>query len=103
MSDDSAESLEFDADVVDSFLDSEPGRGVLRAEYPHNQSATAAFWDPRGRGIVSTSYDNTLRREFSRHSVNTFLTNQSVSMGCGSSKAEGRRSAFVPAVQPDQP
>jgi hypothetical protein len=55
-------TLDFDLDVVDKFLESAKGKGTLRGEYEHGKSASSAFWDPRGRQIVSTSYDDTLRR-----------------------------------------
>ena len=50
-------TLDFDVDV-----ESAKGKGTLRGEYEHGKSASSAFWDPRGRQIVSTSYDDTLRR-----------------------------------------
>ena len=50
-------TLDFDVDV-----ESAKGKGALRGEYEHGKSASSAFWDPRGRQIVSTSYDDTLRR-----------------------------------------
>lgn len=37
------------------------GTTTLRAECKHDKSVTAAYWDPRGRSIVSTSYDDILR------------------------------------------
>ncbi|KXN86877.1 hypothetical protein AN958_09472, partial [Leucoagaricus sp. SymC.cos] len=40
-------------------LDTLPG--LLRGEFPHDKSCSSAYWDPRGRQIVSTSYDDTLR------------------------------------------
>jgi len=43
-------------------MESAKGKGTLRGEYEHEKSASSAFWDPRGRQIVSTSYDDTLRR-----------------------------------------
>ena len=55
-------TLDFDLDVVDNFVESAKGKGTLRGEYEHQKSASSAFWDPRGRQIVSTSYDDTLRR-----------------------------------------
>ena len=57
-------TLDFDFDVVEKFVESAKGRGTLRGEYEHGKSASSAFWDPRGRQIVSTSYDDTLRRTF---------------------------------------
>ena len=50
-------TLDFDLDV-----ESAKDNGTLRGEYEHEKSASSAFWDPRGRQIVSTSYDDTLRR-----------------------------------------
>jgi len=34
---------------------------LLRAEWAHKKSVSSAYWDPRGRSIVSTSYDDTVR------------------------------------------
>lgn len=53
--------LDFEADIVNSYASSESGKGLLRGDYPHNKSVSSAYWDPRGRQIVSTSYDDTLR------------------------------------------
>jgi len=36
---------------------------MLRAEWTHTKSVSSAYWDPRGRSIVSTSYDDTIRCE----------------------------------------
>lgn len=55
-------TLDFDSDIVENFVESVTGKGTLRGEYEHGKSASSAFWDPRGRQIVSTSYDDTLRR-----------------------------------------
>lgn len=35
----------------------------MRAEWAHKKSVSSAYWDPRGKSIVSTSYDDTIRRE----------------------------------------
>lgn len=56
--------LDFDLDIVEKFIESAKGKGTLRGEYEHGKSVSSAFWDPRGRQIVSTSYDDTLRRMF---------------------------------------
>ncbi|KAF8478549.1 WD40 repeat-like protein [Russula ochroleuca] len=37
------------------------GTTTLRAECRHDKSVTSAYWDPRGRSIVSTCYDDALR------------------------------------------
>lgn len=57
-------TLDFDFDAVENFVQSAKGNGTLRGEYEHKKSASSAFWDPRGHQIVSTSYDDTLRRTF---------------------------------------
>lgn len=53
--------FEADFDTVQEFIKSKPGRGSILAQYAHGQSASSAYWDPSGRHIVSTSYDNFLR------------------------------------------
>ncbi|EJU05588.1 WD40 repeat-like protein [Dacryopinax primogenitus] len=37
------------------------GYGLLKAQFEHRASASSAYWDPSGRKIVSTSYDDHLR------------------------------------------
>ena len=54
-------TLEFDTEVVSKFMESKQGEGCLRGEWRHDKSASSAYWDPRGRQIVSTSYDDTIR------------------------------------------
>lgn len=56
--------LQFDTSRIQKYLASKKGKTCLRAEWRHGKSVSAAFWDPRGRSIVSTSYDNTLKREY---------------------------------------
>jgi len=56
-----ASNLDFEAGIVNEFASSASGKGLFRAEYPHNKSVSSAYWDPRGRQIVSTSYDDRLR------------------------------------------
>ncbi len=53
--------LELGLGGVDEFKASKGGTATLRAECKHDKSVTSAYWDPRGRAIVSTSYDDTLR------------------------------------------
>ena len=55
------ESIEFD--IVEKYKKSSKGKGILLADWEHKRSVTAAYWDPRGRSVVSTCYDDTLRRE----------------------------------------
>ncbi|KAL7418571.1 hypothetical protein Q5752_007029 [Cryptotrichosporon argae] len=37
------------------------GKGLMRAAYQHGKSCSAAYWDPWGRRILTTSYDDKLR------------------------------------------
>ena len=60
----SASTIDFHAETLTSYMESKKGSGTMRGEYQHNKSATAAYWDPRGRQIVSTSYDDRLRCKF---------------------------------------
>lgn len=53
----------FDNETMENYISSPKGKRTLIAEWPHNKSVSAAFWDPRGRNIVSTSYDDNLRSE----------------------------------------
>ena len=39
------------------------GDGIMRASYVHGKSCTSAYWDPWGRRILTTSYDDKLRSE----------------------------------------
>ncbi|VDB83034.1 unnamed protein product [Peniophora sp. CBMAI 1063] len=55
------DSLDFDAEKVAEFSKSKPGKAMQRGEFEHGKSVSSAYWDPRGRSIVSTSYDDTLR------------------------------------------
>lgn len=67
---------DFDQDVVNEYIESPKGKGCLRAEWRHGKSVSAAYWDPRGRSIVSTSYDDLLRSPFCRscHESSSILT-----------------------------
>ncbi|KAJ3989377.1 WD40-repeat-containing domain protein [Lentinula detonsa] len=56
-----ASTTEFDSEIVSRFRDSKEGAGCLRGEWRHDRSVSSAYWDPRGRGIVSTSYDDAIR------------------------------------------
>ncbi|KAF9013865.1 WD40-repeat-containing domain protein [Cyathus striatus] len=56
-----SQPIEFDTEVVSQYLETPKGQGCLRGEFKHDKSASSAYWDPRGRQIVSTSYDDTLR------------------------------------------
>ncbi|PFH54309.1 hypothetical protein AMATHDRAFT_72815 [Amanita thiersii Skay4041] len=53
--------IEFSNEIVADFLQSKQGKSCVRAEWRHDKSVSSAYWDPRGRQIISTSYDDTLR------------------------------------------
>jgi hypothetical protein len=53
--------VEYSRDVVTKFADSKKGLGLLRGDWVYEKSCSSAYWDPRGRQIVSTSYDDTVR------------------------------------------
>ncbi|KAF9564603.1 WD40 repeat-like protein [Agrocybe pediades] len=62
LEDDSAtQTLDFGGSIVNEHLDSKKGKGGFRGEWKHDKSASSAYWDPRGRQIVSTSYDDAIR------------------------------------------
>ncbi|CAK9780454.1 unnamed protein product [Cutaneotrichosporon oleaginosum] len=46
---------------VESYMQGTKGKGLLRASYEHGKSCSAAYWDPTGRRILTTSYDDKLR------------------------------------------
>jgi hypothetical protein len=46
---------------VSNYQSSAKGKGLLRASYQHGKSCSAAYWDPWGRRILTTSYDDKLR------------------------------------------
>ncbi|KAF7323023.1 DNA damage-binding protein CMR1 [Mycena chlorophos] len=52
---------EADAETVAEYVKSKRGQGTLRAEWTHDKSVSSAYWDPRGRHVVSTSYDDAVR------------------------------------------
>lgn len=59
----------YEPDQMQKFISSPFGKDTLLAEWPHSKSVSAAYWDPRGRSIVSTSYDDNLRSTFSPFSL----------------------------------
>lgn len=74
-------TLDFEADIVNHYASGDSGKGLFRAEHPHNKSVSSAYWDPRGRQIVSTSYDDTLRRKLLASFRDHQVLNVSLSMG----------------------
>ena len=53
--------IEIDGEAIEKLLGSKSGQATMRATWQHNKSVSSAYWDPRGRSIVSTSYDDTIR------------------------------------------
>ena len=58
-----ADAFEISNETIEKYASSKSGKGLLRAEWRHHKSVSSANWDPRGRSILSTSYDDTLRCE----------------------------------------
>lgn len=52
-------------DRIVSYMQGPKGKGLLRASFQHGKSCSSAYWDPTGRRILSTSYDDKLRSESS--------------------------------------
>ncbi|EJF66005.1 WD40 repeat-like protein [Dichomitus squalens] len=52
---------EVDAEAIDKLMATKRGQSTVRARWAHGKSVSSAYWDPRGRSIVSTSYDDTIR------------------------------------------
>lgn len=69
--DNTASPLEFDNGTIAKFLASKNGQGCLRGEWMHGKSASSAYWDSRGRSVVSTSYDDVLRSKSLLHQAGT--------------------------------
>ncbi|KAH9901093.1 WD40 repeat-like protein [Cubamyces lactineus] len=52
---------EVDSEIIEKLLATKKGQSTVRAGWIHGKSVSSAYWDPRGRSIVSTSYDDTIR------------------------------------------
>ncbi|ODN81496.1 hypothetical protein L202_01918 [Cryptococcus amylolentus CBS 6039] len=50
-----------DYDAVSTFMGTKPGKGLMRGKWQHGKSCSSAYWDPWGRRLLTTSYDDTLR------------------------------------------
>jgi hypothetical protein len=53
--------LELDLQDVEKLDKPKGGRATLRADCKHDNAVTSADWDPRGRSIASTCYDDAVR------------------------------------------
>ncbi|ADV24174.1 Conserved hypothetical protein [Cryptococcus gattii WM276] len=54
-------TVESDYHTVTSYLGSAKGKHLMRAKWQHGKSCSSAYWDPWGRRILTTSYDDNLR------------------------------------------
>lgn len=52
-----------------SYREGVKGKGLLRASFEHGKSCSAAYWDPWGRRILTTSYDDRLRSRCTEHRI----------------------------------
>jgi hypothetical protein len=48
---------------VFAHMETKKGKGLLRGSWLHGKSCSAAYWDPWGRRVLTTSYDDRLRGE----------------------------------------
>lgn len=88
----SVDPTDVEGEAVDNFLGSKEGQTCLRGEWRHGKSASSAYWDPRGRGIVSTSYDDKIRCKLSvSFSLYQALTN----VQCGMSNPHCSRKIWL--------
>ncbi|OCF40777.1 WD repeat-containing protein [Kwoniella heveanensis CBS 569] len=60
-SSDSHVTGETEYDKVAKYMSTSKGKGLLRASWQHGKSCSSAYWDPWGRRVLSTSYDDKLR------------------------------------------
>ena len=72
--DDKPAPIEIEAEDIEAFIKTSVGKTCMRGEWRHGKSVSSAFWDPHGRRVLSTSYDDTLRRK-SRVTPFTDVTN----------------------------
>ncbi|KAI1794521.1 WD40 repeat-like protein [Ganoderma leucocontextum] len=56
-----AHPTEVDTEDIEKLAATKRGESTVRARWAHGKSVSSAYWDPRGRSIVSTSYDDTIR------------------------------------------
>lgn len=53
-----------EGDNANNFMETDVGQGAMRGEWKHGKSVSSAYWSPFGNQIVSTSYDDHIRRQF---------------------------------------
>ncbi|KAH9934672.1 WD40-repeat-containing domain protein [Fomitopsis serialis] len=52
---------DFNQNIIEEYLGSPKGKGCLRADWQHGKSVSSAYWDPSGKSVLSTCYDDLLR------------------------------------------
>ncbi|WWC71881.1 uncharacterized protein I206_105840 [Kwoniella pini CBS 10737] len=52
---------ETEYEEVAKYMTSKKGAGLLRGSWQHGKSCSSAYWDPWGRRVLTTSYDDRLR------------------------------------------
>ena len=60
---DETQPATYENEMVEKHIESSKGKDATVAVWQHGKSVSSAYWDPRGRSIVSTSYDDKLRGE----------------------------------------
>ena len=68
--DDKPAPIEITGEDIEAYMETKEGKSCMRGEWRHDKSVSSAYWDPHGRRIVSTSYDDTIRRKPSLPVVN---------------------------------
>ncbi|KAF7795619.1 hypothetical protein EIP86_006784 [Pleurotus ostreatoroseus] len=59
--DDKPAPIEITGEDIEAYMETKEGKSCMRGEWRHDKSVSSAYWDPHGRRIVSTSYDDTIR------------------------------------------
>ncbi|WWC91567.1 uncharacterized protein L201_006513 [Kwoniella dendrophila CBS 6074] len=52
---------EAEYEEVSKYMSSKKGSGLMRGSWQHGKSCSSAYWDPWGKKILTTSYDDKLR------------------------------------------
>lgn len=58
-----AAAVDIDNEVIEKHIEDKKNKGLMRGEWRHGKSVSSAYWDPHGRRIVSTCYDDAIRRK----------------------------------------
>ena len=71
--DDKPAPIEIEAEDIEAFVKTGAGKTCMRGELRHGKSVSSAYWDPHGRRILSTCYDDTLRCKYCWLDVNRLV------------------------------